>query len=71
MRLILGMMLGAILTVTAAYLHDSLRASPATDPAASASRAMVNWDVVESNWNSFKAKAHAGWTDLKARVERS
>lgn len=71
MRLILGMMLGAVLTVTAAYLHDSMRISPAGDPAASAARAMVNWDVVETNWNSFKAKASAGWADLKARVERS
>jgi hypothetical protein len=32
---------------------------------------MVNWDVVEANWNSFKIKAQTGWTELRARVDRS
>jgi hypothetical protein len=66
------MILGAILTVSLAYYYDSMQTSSvATGPTAGASRTMVNWDVVESNWNSFKVKAQAGWTELRARVDRS
>lgn len=42
MRLLFGIVLGAVLTAGAAYYHDSTYASPsATDPA----RPIVNWDV--------------------------
>lgn len=72
MRLLLGMVLGAVLTVGFAYYYDSMHTSSvATGPAAGSNRTMVNWDVVESNWNDFKIKAQSGWTELKARVDRS
>jgi len=72
MRLLLGMILGAILTVGFAYYYDSMQTSSvATGPAAGTNRTMVNWDVVEANWNSFKIKAQTGWTELRARVDRS
>lgn len=72
MRLLLGMIFGAILTVAFAYYYDSMHTSSvATGANASTNRSMVNWDVVETNWNSFKIKAQAGWADLKARVDRS
>jgi hypothetical protein len=42
MRLLFGIVLGAILTVGAAYYHDSTFAAPsATVP----TRPIVNWDV--------------------------
>lgn len=69
MRLLLGMILGAVLTVGFAYYYDSMHTSSV--PAAGNNRTMVNWDVVESNWNDFKIKAQSGWTELKARVDRS
>ena len=31
---------------------------------------MVNWDVVQSNWNIVKERAQQGWADLRARVNR-
>jgi hypothetical protein len=41
MRLLFGIVLGAALTVTAAYIHDSMQASTPGMPA----RNLVNWDV--------------------------
>lgn len=72
MRVLLGMILGAILTVAAAYYYDSMTTSTvATGPSATTNRTMVNWDVVEANWNSFKTRAQQGWVQLRARVDRS
>jgi hypothetical protein len=72
MRLILGMILGAILTIGLAYYSDSMHTSTvASGPSASDNRPMVNWDVVQSNWDAFKQRAQTGWTELRARVERS
>jgi len=71
MRVFLGMILGAILTVAAAYYSDSMRTSSvASGPTAAENRPMVNWDVVEANWNIVKERAQQGWADLRARVSR-
>jgi hypothetical protein len=32
---------------------------------------MVNWDVVETNWNSLKVRLQDGFTDLRARFNRA
>jgi hypothetical protein len=72
MRFLAGMTFGALLTVVAAYAVDSTRTSAvAAGPAAAANRTMVNWDVVEANWASVKARAKEGWSELRARVDRS
>jgi hypothetical protein len=42
MRLLFGIVLGAVLTAGAAYYHDSTYASPS---AAVPARPIVNWDV--------------------------
>ena len=39
MRLLVGMILGAAITVGAAYMHDQ------SEPQSPASRTIVNWDV--------------------------
>lgn len=72
MRVFLGMILGAALTVGLAYYSDSMNTSSvASGPAAADNRPMVNWDVVRSNWTSLKERAQQGWADLRARVDRS
>ena len=72
MRVFLGMILGALLTVGIAYYSDSMRTSSvASGPTATENRPMVNWDVVQSNWNIVKEQAQQGWADLRARVNRS
>ena len=71
MRVFLGMILGALLTVGVAYYSDSMRTSSvASGPSATENRPMVNWDVVQSNWNIVKERAQQGWADLRARVNR-
>jgi hypothetical protein len=48
MRLIFGMILGAILTVVGAYVHDTVWIGPAGATGVE-QRPMVNWDVVSSS----------------------
>jgi hypothetical protein len=62
MRLLFGMILGAALTVGAAYLYDnmSFRGSTGT----TTQRTMVNWDVVGDNWRILKDRAKEGWSKL-------
>ena len=63
MRLLFGMILGAVLTVGAAYLYDnmSFRGSAA---GTTTQRTMVNWDVVADNWRILKDRAMEGWSKL-------
>jgi hypothetical protein len=48
MRLIFGMILGAILTVVGAYVHDTVWIGPPATTTGTEQRPMVNWDVVSS-----------------------
>jgi hypothetical protein len=60
MRLILGMILGAALTVGVAYVSDT-----ATKPGPGAdARPMVNWDVVGRNVDSLTTMIKQGWNKL-------
>jgi hypothetical protein len=49
MRLLFGIVLGAVLTVGAAYYHDTTYASPS---AAFPERPIVNWDVASEVANN-------------------
>jgi hypothetical protein len=55
MRLILGIILGAALTVGGAYIADSAAGSGAK---------MVNWDVVSKNFDEVSAVTRAGWKKI-------
>jgi hypothetical protein len=61
MRLLFGIILGALLTVGAAYLYDSHHAVAAASAPASAQRPLVNWDVVATKWGYVAARARAEW----------
>jgi len=63
MRVLIGIILGVVLTVGGAYLYDSHTTQTATSTA-SAQRPMVNWDVVGNNWNRLTARARAEWNRL-------
>jgi hypothetical protein len=60
MRVLIGIILGAVLTVGGAYLYDSHNALPA----AGAQRPMVNWDVVNTKWDHLTERARAEWNRL-------
>ena len=58
MRLIIGIILGAALTIGGAYIADSMSGgSPAARP-------MVNWDVVAKNLDDVTTMAREGWRKL-------
>lgn len=74
MRLLLGIVLGALLTVTGAYLYDSshaLNASTTTGAARAAERPLVNWDVVNTKWDHLAARARAEWNRLRASTRET
>jgi hypothetical protein len=62
MRVLIGIILGVVLTVGGAYLYDSRSAT--TPPNASTQRTMVNWDVVSTKWNHLTQRARAEWARL-------
>ncbi len=69
MRVFLGMILGAALTVSAAFLYDNLGGSAGSaNAAAGEHRKMVNWDVVNDNWRSVRQRAREAWTTLSHKV---
>jgi hypothetical protein len=57
MRLLFGMILGAALTVGAAYISDTAKSGPEVRP-------MVNWDVVGKNVETLTVMIKQGWARL-------
>jgi len=68
MRLLLGIILGAGLTIGGAYLYDSRHALTTANATAGIQRTLVNWDVVGSKWDRLTARAHQEWTRLAHRA---
>jgi hypothetical protein len=67
MRVLLGIILGAVLTVGGAYIYDSHSALAAAN-SPGMHRPLVNWDVVGSKWDRLAARARAQWTRLAHRT---
>ena len=64
MRVLLGIILGGVLTVGGAYLYDSHNALAAGSAPESVQRPLVNWDVVGTKWHHLNERARAEWTRL-------
>jgi hypothetical protein len=71
MRMLLGIILGALLTVGAAYLYDSHNAVAAGSAPASAQRPLVNWDVAAVKWGHLSerisTKARDEWNRIASK----
>ena len=68
MRVFLGMILGALLLVAGVYIYDSMSTSTvAGGQVARANRTIVNWDVVVTEWDMVKRRAHDDWTKLSSK----
>jgi hypothetical protein len=59
MRVLFGMIVGALITIGGAYVYDTRVSETAT-----IERPMVNWDVVGKNWHQFTARVRDEWTKL-------
>lgn len=70
MRVLLGIILGAALTVGGAYLYDSHNALQAGNATAAAQRPMVNWDVVHVKWQHALDRAQRLTTRAKDELTR-
>ena len=57
MRLLFGIILGAILTIGGAYISDTSKSGPDARP-------MVNWDVVAKNVDTLTVMIKQGWARL-------
>src|SRR5690349_13399125 len=57
MRLLFGIVLGVLLTIGGAYIHDGGARADAT----TAERPMVNWDVVSVKWHGLTEGAKHQW----------
>lgn len=64
MRILLGIILGGILTVGGAYLYDSHNAAAAAAAPASVQKSLVNWDVVGIKWQRLTERARTEWSRL-------
>lgn len=69
MRLFLGIILGVFLTIGVAYLYDASISEPSKAAAQTSieQRPMVNWDVVNRNWQSLSLGVRTTWNRLAAR----
>ena len=71
MRVLIGMILGVMLTLGVAFVHDTWSTGPATTGSSSppvAQRNMVNWDVVDANWRALQRRAREGWNNLSQKL---
>ena len=67
MRMLFGMILGALLVVGVAFAVDNWTA-PASANGASEHRVMVNWDVVSDNLRVVRRHAQEMWTKLSQKA---
>ena len=64
MRVLLGIVLGALLTVGAAYIYDSHNALASLNEPNSIQRPLVNWEVVGHKWQRLTERARLEWSRL-------
>ncbi len=63
MRFLLGIIVGAALTILTAYVLDN-RAAYAGAETTTTHRQMVNWDIVSQNWQQFSDRVRGEWRKL-------
>jgi hypothetical protein len=71
-RVLLGIILGVILTIAGAYAYDSStgRATNGLTATAAGGKApMVNWDVVSADWYLFKTNVRESTDDLESSIK--
>jgi hypothetical protein len=66
MRFISGLILGVLITVGAAYIHDAMTAPTMSGSDASGYR-MVNWDAVSRGFNRLATSARDEFDKLTGR----
>ncbi len=73
MRIFLGMVLGVLITVGAAFVYDSSTGRAAnglTVASAEGHAPMVNWDVVSHDWDGMKQELRDVAVDIEKGWKR-
>ncbi|HUZ67813.1 MAG TPA: hypothetical protein VMU56_09145 [Beijerinckiaceae bacterium] len=70
MRFLMGLVLGVLITIGAAYIHDSMAANAMSGPDPAGVR-MVNWDVVSHSFGRLAAGIRHDWDRLTGHAPRS
>ncbi|MBV8848799.1 MAG: hypothetical protein JOZ16_04355 [Methylobacteriaceae bacterium] len=65
MRFALGLIVGVLITIAAAYLRD------AAQPTGAEARPMVNWDVVDHSVHDLSETVRDQWARLVGGVRRA
>jgi hypothetical protein len=65
MRFIFGVIIGALITIGAAYIHDSMTSETGAD---ATDQKMVNWSNVHRNLNDLGANINATWKRLSDQL---
>jgi hypothetical protein len=63
MRFLLGIIVGAALTILTAYVVDN-RAAVVGVETTTTTQKMVNWDIVSRNWQQFSDRVRGEWRRL-------
>jgi hypothetical protein len=68
MQAFLSMILGAVLVIGGVYIYDSIQTSTvANGLEAQNNRTIVNWDVVATDWQALKTRAHDDWVRISSK----
>ena len=67
MRFVFGIIVGCLLTVGAAYVHDAAQPGPAGTEAVADEGRMVNWAVVDRNVHGVNGWVQAQWTWVRGQ----
>ncbi len=70
MRFLFGVIIGVLITVGYAWVHDSSATTDMTGQVGENAR-MVNWDVVNRNVNDLSETVRVGWDRLTHSVRRA
>ena len=64
MNLLLGIILGVLLTIGTAFMADALTTADVTPQ--TCSNQIVNWDIAKERLHETTASIERGWTRLKS-----
>jgi hypothetical protein len=67
MRVLLGVILGVLLTILVAYVADAGHASVC--PVAGVGCPLVNWDEADSRFRKIQGALNSAWYHLTGRTE--
>lgn len=71
MRFIFGIIVGCLLTIGVAYIHDTSYPPASVDSAAVvADGRMVNWEIVDRNVHGLNGWMHDKWSWLNGQFKR-